>query len=171
MAVDFEKMEKFLLEKFPDEDDKDLIILGIDKLKKMSEDEYGAFLVKIDTFIYDSVREPFWDNGAWGFNTPSQKFESAAWEHFGKAHPEQDPDSDEFNEAFEDFINNKIYDAENKDLKEELIDKAYNNLDDETTDELRRNATNVASDEFELHSGIIQYLELPNALPSGFIDQ
>jgi len=198
MAIDFEKMEKFLLEKFPDEEEKKAIHDGIEKLKKMSKDEYRAFLVKIDTFIYDDIREAFLEGG----DEPQSEFQSVASKYFHREaeqrlktfleqhpeinfdssdeeanmdffseHPEFDSDSDEYSDALNDFLDDKIFYEENKRLKEDLIDKAYNNLADKITDNLRLAATSYASEEFELHPGIIQYLELPHALPAGFLDQ
>ena len=196
MAIDYTKMEQFLLayaeKEWPDEEED--ILKSIEKLKTMTDEDVW----KIDTFIYNRVLKPIYDSDFcddtcfdefavvvhnYFYEAMEQRLKTFLEEHpeiefdtldteakegFLNAHPEFDPESDEYLEARDDFLYCKILEKENEALKIELADEAYNNLDGNTIDELRRNATDDAAKEFGLHPAVIQYLELPNALPSGF---
>ena len=163
MALDFEDMEKKVIAEYPDE--KEEILAGIEKLKA-NDDIIG----EIDKFIYARVWDAFTDDSI-GDGTPYEKVCEIAFDHFLENHPELDPDEAYGSEAHEEFTS-KIFAEEDEESKALLLDfktKAYESLDDDVTDELRRTATSDSAEEFDLHYGIIAYLANENWLPNALL--
>ena len=161
MAIDFERMKKVLIDYAPDSEDE--ILEGIEKLKTMSDEEID----KIDTFIYDYVRDVV--AGDSGDDVVNYNWEEVTSEYYAKLNPlPDDVDQEKWND--EEWM--EYNDKRDKwrrfsipaELFDEIWDEAYERLDDNITDEIRRTGTSEAAENWDLPVEIIYYL-CPNALP------
>jgi hypothetical protein len=167
MRVDYEDLKKAIGEELKEDsgfdvlDDDEVDILGqtFDEWLKSYCEKLDEKIAGIVKYIDDSMEKQV---------VKTEEFEQAVSDYFDDKHPGlSDSDIDAWDEGWQKLCS-ELREGKHSEILGEVIDKAYNAIKDSITDDMRRRATDEASEEFGLPLFVMRYLMekgiLPNAL-------
>jgi hypothetical protein len=152
--IDFEKMQEEVLFDIDDDDEKEEILEGIEKVKTMSEEEIRKIAEYLDSLITEQAIDEEEMYGGAASDFAASKMLALYLEN----HPNES--KDDFNEDAYDQFRSGHYKEEKAALVEAIFNE--NLMDDNVLDEIQRQCTDKAAEEYGLHRNIIRFIN-----PSG----